>query len=276
MAVTGTPRPAPCPPSPVAPGHAPGVTAPWEPHTAGGKTERAWSSPKSGHRAEPGIPLPGDIAVSPQDPAAVGHHRATLGSRCCGALLRHPHVPLPWDITVSPTAGTGDATGHRVPWSRAAGSCGHPAGGTGTGPAPHGAAARDIPAPGASAPACQARRKRFIYRCYFQPDGARPPAGRRPVPRGGSACPEIPIRAEPELAAPAPQPHRWELWVRAGGSPGFSPARSHGAAWHWLIIKAKSVAGTETQAHLEFPPRSGCGKGQGMMLAPQQLLVLLN
>lgn len=59
-------------------------------------------------------------------------------------------------------------------------------------------------------------------------------------------------------------------------SPGLSPARSHGTAWHRLIIKSKSFAGRETQARLEFPPRSGCSEGQSMMLVPQQLPVPLN
>lgn len=59
-------------------------------------------------------------------------------------------------------------------------------------------------------------------------------------------------------------------------STGLSPATSHGTAWHRLIIKAKSFTGRETQARLEFPPRNGCSKGQGMMLVPRQLPVLLN
>lgn len=42
----------------------------------------------------------------------------------------------------------------------------------------------------------------------------------------------------------------------------FPATHQPGTAWDWLIIKAKSFAGRETQAGLEFPPRSGCSKGQ--------------
>lgn len=68
-AMTGMPCPAPFQLSPVAPGHAPGVMAPWESRAAGGKAERARSLPESGHGADTGIPLSWDIDRSPGHPA---------------------------------------------------------------------------------------------------------------------------------------------------------------------------------------------------------------
>lgn len=65
VAVTGMPCPAPFQPSPVAPGHAPGVTAPWESRAADGKTERAQSQGTGWTRASL---LPWDIAASLRDP----------------------------------------------------------------------------------------------------------------------------------------------------------------------------------------------------------------
>lgn len=94
-------------------------------------------------------------------------------------------------------------------------------------------------------------------------------------------------RIHPRVCA-GPKPSsllNWS-WNHSGGrggrrpqappSPGSYPARSHGTAWHPLMIKEESFAGRETQTHPEFPPRSGCSKGQSAMLAPQQLPVLLN
>lgn len=66
--------------------------------------------------------------------------------------------------------------GHRVPRGRAGGAEGAQAGldlvasaqsSLAQGWSHCGAAARHIPAPCASTPACQARRKCFIYCCYF-------------------------------------------------------------------------------------------------------------
>lgn len=68
---------------------------------------------------------------------------------------------------------------------------------------------------------------------------------------------------------------------RAGGfpqpppCPDLAPARSHGTAWHQLIIKAKSFAGRETQTSLKLPPRNGHSEGQCRLLVPHKLVFCL-
>lgn len=57
--------------------------------------------------------------------------------------------------------------------------------------------------------------------------------------------------------------------------PGLAPARSHGTAWHRLIIKAKSFAGRETQTGLKLPRRNSHSKGQSRLLVPHKLLFCL-
>lgn len=147
-AVTGTLCPTPCQPSPVAPGHGPGVTAPWESRATGGKTERARSSPESGHGVDPGVPLPWDIAASPWDPV-FQHPPAT--SRCQHRRCHRPPCPQEPGSVVLQAPSWARSQWHQ-PRTLLARS--QPR---------RGAAAGHVPAPCASTPACQARRKHFIY-----------------------------------------------------------------------------------------------------------------
>lgn len=103
----------------------------------------------SQHRTQHGVAVAYPVTMSPGDPAASGD-----------ILLSA--LRMPW-ATVSPGAGQGRAEGAWPGLDLVAAAQSSPA----QGQSRCGTAARHVPAPCASAPPCQARRKCFIYWCYF-------------------------------------------------------------------------------------------------------------
>lgn len=95
--------------------------------------------------------------------------------------------------------------------------------------------------------------------CSLKPSSPQNHSWKDPHPTCICGCCRNHAGAEGPRAAGFPQPPP---------CPGLAPARSHGTAWHQLIIKANSFAGRETQSGLNFHPETATAKDTAACWCP--------
>lgn len=121
-----------------------------------------------------------------------------------------------------------------------------------------------LTSPGQEQPECQQQRESYTGLfpgvCSFpKPSSPQNHSCRDSHPTCTHGCFRSCAGAEAPRAGDFPQPPP---------CPGLAPARSHGTAWHWLIIKAKSFAGRETQTGSSFHPETAAAKDRAGCWCP--------